>query len=70
MKPHDSDFAQFLAAELCHSQCRNIEREKERGEKSARDVKAKAKAMAVALQTIGKFVVRKKIGENDKIFGR
>ena len=26
--------------------------------------------MAVALQTIGKFVVKKKVGENDKIFGR
>ena len=26
--------------------------------------------MAVALQTIGKFAVKKKVGENDKIFGR
>ena len=49
---------------------RNIEREKERGEKAAKDVKTKAKAMAVALQTIGKFTVKKKVGENDKIFGR
>lgn len=52
---------------FCH---RNIEREKERGEKAAKDVKTKAKAMAVALQTIGKFTVKKKVGENDKIFGR
>ena len=36
----------------------------------AKQVKAKAKAMAVALQTIGKFIVRKKVGENDQIFGR
>ena len=49
---------------------RNIEKEKQRGEKAAADVKSKAKAMAVALQTIGKFVVKKKVGENDKIFGR
>ena len=33
-------------------------------------MKTKARAMAVALQTIGKFIVKKKVGENDKIFGR
>jgi len=27
-------------------------------------------AMATALQTIGKFVIRKKVGEQDQIFGR
>ena len=52
----------------CHH--RNIEKDRQRGEKAASDVKNKAKAMAVALQTIGKFVVKKKVGENDKIFGR
>ena len=49
---------------------RNIEKEKQRAEQAARDVKAKAKAMAVALQTIGKFVIKKKVGEGNKIFGR
>ena len=53
-----------------HCHYRNIEKEKQRGEKAAADIKSKAKAMAVALQTIGKFVVKKKVGENDKIFGR
>ena len=57
-------------SEMCSMRHRNIEREKERGEKAAKDVKTKAKAMAVALQTIGKFIVKKKVGENDKIFGR
>ena len=52
----------------CHH--RNIEKDRQRGEKAASDIKNKAKAMAVALQTIGKFVVKKKVGENDKIFGR
>jgi large subunit ribosomal protein L9 len=32
--------------------------------------KAKARAMAIALQTIGKFIIKKKVGENDQIFGR
>ena len=50
--------------------CSNIEREKQRAEQTAKDLKAKAKAMAVALQTIGKFVIKKKVGENNKIFGR
>ena len=27
-------------------------------------------AMATALQTIGKFIVKKKVGEQDQIFGR
>lgn len=32
--------------------------------------KARAEAMATALRTIGKFVIKKKVGENDQIFGR
>jgi large subunit ribosomal protein L9 len=35
----------------------------------AEEVKAKAKAMATALATIGKFVIKKKAGEGDAIFG-
>jgi large subunit ribosomal protein L9 len=53
---------------VCHR--RNIEKEKQRAEQAAKDVKAKARAMAVALQTIGKFVIKKKVGEGNKIFGR
>lgn len=62
---------QVAAANKLDLHCRrNIQREKDRGEKAALDLKTKAKAMAVALQTIGKFTIRKKVGENDKIFGR
>lgn len=32
--------------------------------------RAKARAMATALSTINKFVIRKKTGENGRIFGR
>lgn len=49
---------------------RNIEREQRRIEQHAREVKAKAQAMAIALSTIGKFVIKKKVGDGDKIFGR
>ena len=49
---------------------RNIELEKEAQEKAARQVKAKAKAMAIALQTINKFIIKKKVGAEDQIFGR
>lgn len=50
--------------------CRNIQREKDEAEKAAQAVIAKAKAMAIALQTIGKFVIKKKVGESDQIYGR
>lgn len=57
----------WLTLSLLHS---NIEKDKQRSEQAAKDLKAKAKAMAVALQTIGKFVIKKKVGDNNKIFGR
>ena len=63
-------FARLQAVEGFDLLCRNIQREAERQEKTALERKNKAKAMAVALQTIGKFVIKKKVGENDKIFGR
>ena len=44
--------------------------EKIQGEEEAkRQVQAKAEAMATALATIGKFMVTKKVGEADQIFG-
>lgn len=33
-------------------------------------VQAKAQAMATALQTIGKFTIRKRSGDKESIFGR
>ncbi|KAK9908132.1 hypothetical protein WJX75_003058 [Coccomyxa subellipsoidea] len=47
----------------------SIEKDKQRAEQQAKDVKAKAKAMAIALSTIGKFIIKKKVGEEDRIFG-
>ncbi len=38
-------------------------------ERAALEVKAKATAMATALATIGKFVIKKKAGEGDALFG-
>ena len=49
---------------------RNIQREKDDADKAAQAVVAKAKAMAIALQTIGKFIIKKKVGESDQIYGR
>ena len=49
---------------------RSIQKETAAQEKAAQAVVAKAKAMAIALQTIGKFVIKKKVGESHQIFGR
>jgi large subunit ribosomal protein L9 len=44
--------------------------EKIRAEEEAkRQIQAKAQAMATALATIGKFIIKKKVGEADQIFG-
>lgn len=47
-----------------------MEREAAAQEKAALAKVAKAKAMAIALQTIGKFVIKKKVGDSNQIFGR
>ncbi|KAK9803619.1 hypothetical protein WJX72_005685 [[Myrmecia] bisecta] len=47
----------------------NIQREIDAKDRVKREEKAKAQAMATALQTIGKFTIRKKTGEKDQIFG-
>ena len=39
------------------------------GQGKAAEVKAKAQAMATALATIAKFVIKKKTGEGDALFG-
>ena len=49
---------------------RSIQKETAAQEKAAQAVVAKAKAMAIALQTIGKFIIKKKVGESNQIFGR
>lgn len=46
-----------------------IQRRIDGEERLKQEEKAKAQAMATALATIGKFVIRKKVGEKDQIFG-
>ena len=66
--PADQGFVtRFAMVFICH---RSIQKETAAQEKAAQAVVAKAKAMAIALQTIGKFVIRKKVGESNQIFGR
>lgn len=46
-----------------------LAKEREAEERAKLEVKAKAQAMATALATIGKFVIKKKVGEGEQIFG-
>ncbi len=46
-----------------------IQKQKTVKERARMEEKAKAQAMATALSTIGKFVIKKKVGEGDQIFG-
>ncbi|PSC76948.1 50S ribosomal L9 [Micractinium conductrix] len=46
-----------------------IKRQREEEERARMEEKAKAQAMATALATIGKFIVKKKVGEKEAIFG-
>ncbi|KAK9869053.1 hypothetical protein WJX84_010663 [Apatococcus fuscideae] len=47
----------------------SIQRDIDNRQKTADQERAKARAMATALSTINKFVIRKKTGENGRIFG-
>lgn len=46
-----------------------IKRQQEAEERARLEERAKAQAMATALSTIGKFVIKKKVGEKEQIFG-
>lgn len=50
--------------------CRSLQQAEDKKEKAAQVVLAKAKAMALALQTIGKFTIKKRVGVNNHIHGR
>lgn len=50
--------------------CRQLEREQQEKDRAYQKQVLRAKAMATALQTIGKFEVFKKVGENKRIYGR
>lgn len=60
---------QGLAAMATDSILAEIKRKAEIEERMRMEEKAKAQAMATALSTIGKFVIKKKVGENEQIFG-
>lgn len=60
---------QQLAVQATPAMLQKIREEEEAEQARLAEIKAKAEAMATALRTIGKFVVKKKVGENDRIFG-
>lgn len=60
---------QGLAAIATESVLEQIKRQQEAEERARLEEKAKAQAMATALGTIGKFIIKKKVGEGEQIFG-
>jgi large subunit ribosomal protein L9 len=60
---------QGLAVPATPGILQQIQKEKDAQSRKAGQVKEKAQSMATALATIGKFVIKKKVGENDRIFG-
>ncbi|KAI3436156.1 hypothetical protein D9Q98_002213 [Chlorella vulgaris] len=60
---------QGLAAFADANILEKIKRQREEEDRVRMEIKAKAQAMATALATIGKFVIKKKVGEKDAIFG-
>jgi large subunit ribosomal protein L9 len=60
---------QGLAAMATDNILAEIQKQKAIEERARMEEKAKAKAMATALSTIGKFVIKKKVGDEDQIFG-
>lgn len=60
---------QGLAIVATESILNKIQEQIKAEERARLEEKAKAQAMATALSTIGKFIIRKKVGEKDQIFG-
>jgi large subunit ribosomal protein L9 len=60
---------QGLASIATESVLQTIKQKQEAEERARMEEKAKAQAMATALATIGKFIIKKKSGESDQIFG-
>ena len=60
---------QGLAALATDSILDQIKRQQEAEDRARLEEKAKAGAMATALSTIGKFIIKKKVGEMEQIFG-
>ena len=60
---------QGLAAVATDGILAQLAKQREAEDRARMEVKAKAQAMATALATIGKFVIKKKVGEEEQIFG-
>lgn len=60
---------QGLAAMATDSILAEIKKQKAVEERERLEERAKAQAMATALSTIGKFIIKKKVGEGEQIFG-
>lgn len=60
---------QGLAAMATDNILAEIKKQKAIEERARLEERAKAQAMATALSTIGKFIIKKKVGEEDQIFG-
>lgn len=60
---------QGLASLATDSILEQIKRQQEAEDRARLEERAKAQAMATALSTIGKFIIKKKVGEKDQIFG-
>lgn len=60
---------QNLASIATDSIMDQIQKQIEAEERARLEEKAKAQAMATALATIGKFIIKKKVGEKEQIFG-
>jgi ribosomal protein L9 len=61
---------QGLAAHATAAVLGRIRAEKEAEERARLEERARAQAMATALATIGKFIIKKKVGDKGQIFGR
>lgn len=60
---------QGLAEVATEAVLAEIKKKQELEERARLEQKAKAQAMATALGTIGKFIIKKKVGEEGQIFG-
>lgn len=60
---------QGLAAMATDNILAEIKKQKAVEERARLEERAKAQAMATALSTIGKFIIKKKVGEGEQIFG-
>lgn len=60
---------QNFASLATDSILQQIQKQQEAEDRAKLEERAKAQAMATALATIGKFIIKKKVGENEQIFG-